>query len=427
MSDSLPDLTADELRARLELYRKEYDALVDDGLKLDLTRGKPAPEQLAESNALLGLPGEADFRAADGTDTRNYGGLQGLAELREIFAPLLDVPVANLVAAGNSSLSLMHECVADSILHGVPGSERPWRREERVAFLAPVPGYDRHFTVCSGLGIELIPVPMTAEGPEMDVVERLVAADPAIKGIWTVPKYGNPTGVTFGDEVVRRLAAMPTAAPDFRIYWDNAYALHHLTDAPDRLADVLALSAEAGNPDRPFVFASTSKVTFAGAGVGFFGSSPANVAWYLKNLGRKSIGPDKVNQLRHVRYLRDGAGVEALMQRHRALLAPKFATVLRVLDEVLHGTGVATWTTPNGGYFISLDVLEGTARRVVALAGQAGIALTPAGAPFPGGNDPRDTNIRLAPSFPSVEELETAMRGVALCALIAAAEKLTTA
>lgn len=424
MSASLRALSADDLNSRLEQYRKEYDALVGEGLKLDITRGKPAPAQLDLSGALLNLPGPDDVKAADGTDTRNYGGLQGLAELRELFAPLIQVPAGQLIAAGNSSLNLMHDCVADSILHGVPGSERPWKDEKRVAFLAPVPGYDRHFAVCQGLGIELIPVAMTADGPDMDEVERLVASDSAIKGIWIVPKYGNPTGITLSEPTVRRLATMTTAASDFRIYWDNAYALHHLTDAPDVLADVLALATQAGNADRVFIFASTSKVTYAGAGVAFLGASPANVAWFLGNLGRKTIGFDKVNQLRHVRYLQDDAGLAALMQRHRALLAPKFERVLAVLDEVLGGTEVAEWTKPNGGYFISLDVLDGTAGRVGQLAKEAGIALTPAGATFPGGNDPRNRNIRLAPSFPTVAELDTAMRGVALCVLLAATEKL---
>ena len=406
----------------IEEYRERYQKLVGEGLKLDLTRGKPAPEQLDLSGALLGLPGVGNFRGG-GTDTRNYGGLQGLPELRKIVAPSLQVPWEQLVAAGNSSLNLMHDTLADAILHGVPGGAAAWKTLPRIAFLAPVPGYDRHFTVCDGLGIELIPVPLTAAGPDLAVVERLVSTDPAIKGIWAVPKYSNPSGVTYSDETVRRLAAMPTAAPDFRIFWDNAYAVHHLTDTPDQLADVLAACAAAGNPDRVFVFGSTSKVTFAGAGVAFFGSSRANVDWYLKNLSRKSIGPDKVNHLRHAAFLQDEAGLAALMQRHRELLAPKFAACTAALEEELAGAGVATWSKPNGGYFITLEVLPGLARRVVQLAGEAGIALTPAGAPFPGGDDPQDSVLRLAPSFPSVDEVSTAMRGVALCVLLAAAER----
>jgi DNA-binding transcriptional MocR family regulator len=406
----------------IEEYRERYQKLVGEGLKLDLTRGKPAPEQLDLSDALLGLPGDGAYRGG-GTDTRNYGGLQGLPELRKIVAPSLQVPWEQLVAAGNSSLNLMHDTLADAILHGVPGGEAPWKTLPRVAFLAPVPGYDRHFTVCDGLGVELIPVPMDSDGPDLDAVERLVAGDAAIKGIWAVPKYSNPTGATYSDETVRRLAAMPTAAPDFRIFWDNAYAVHHLTDTPDQLADVLAACAEAGHPDRVFVFGSTSKVTFAGAGVAFFGSSRANVDWYLKNLSRRTIGPDKVNHLRHAAFLKDEAGLAALMQRHRELLAPKFAACTAALEEELAGKGVATWSKPNGGYFITLEVQPGLARRVVQLAGEAGIALTPAGAPFPGGNDPQDSVLRLAPSFPSVDEVSTAMRGVAVCVLLAAAER----
>ncbi|MFN8076056.1 MAG: aminotransferase class I/II-fold pyridoxal phosphate-dependent enzyme [Kineosporiaceae bacterium] len=422
MVRQLPALSSEELTSAHDAFLAEYETLKSAGLKLDLTRGKPGPDQLDLSEELLTLP--TGHKAADGTDVRNYGGLLGLPELRAIVAPLIDVPVEQLVAGNNSSLEVMHDCVVDAYLHGVPGSERPWKDEPRVAFLAPVPGYDRHFTICAGLGIELIPVPMTATGPDLDVVERLVAEDAQIKGIWCVPKYSNPSGITYSEETVRRLASMPTAAPDFRLFWDNAYAVHHLTDTPDVLADVLTLAAEAGNPDRPFVFASTSKITFAGAGVAFFGSSPANIAWHTGHLSRRSIGPDKVNHLRHAQYLRDAGGLEALMQRHREILEPKFAQVLAILDEKLAGTGVAEWTSPNGGYFISLDVLPGTASRVVELAKAAGIALTPAGAPFPYGKDPDDRNIRLAPSFPSVAEIDTAMRGVATCVLLAAAEKL---
>jgi aspartate/methionine/tyrosine aminotransferase len=417
MSGTTEQLTG--LSGRVEEYRERYQKLVGEGFKLDLTRGKPAPEQLDLSDALLELPGSGNARGG-GTDTRNYGGLQGLPELRKIVAPSLQVPWEQLVAGGNSSLNLMHDCLADAILHGVPGSPAPWKTLPRIAFLAPVPGYDRHFTVCDGLGVELIPVPMNDQGPDLDLVERLVAADPAIKGIWSVPKYSNPSGVTYSAETVRRLAGMPTAAADFRIFWDNAYAVHHLTDQPDQLDDVLAACAAAGHPDRVFVFGSTSKVTFAGAGVAFFGSSPANVGWYLNNLQRKTIGPDKVNQLRHAQFLGDEAGLAALMQRHRELLAPKFAAADQALQEL---AGVATWSKPNGGYFITLQVPPGCARRVVELAGQAGIALTPAGAPFPGGDDPQDSVLRLAPSFPSTEEVAEAMHGVAVCVLLAAAEQ----
>lgn len=399
-----------------------YDELVEQGLKLDLTRGKPSAAQLDLSNAMLSLPGEV-YRAADGTDTRNYQGLQGLTELREIFAPALQVPVDQLIAFGNSSLELMHDTLVHALLAPLPGAERRWVDEERVVFLAPVPGYDRHFGVCERLGIELRSVPMTPEGPDMDVVERLVAEDPSIKGIWCVPKYANPDGAVYSDEVTRRLAAMPAAAPDFRIMWDNAYAVHHLTDEAIEIADVLALAAEAGNPDRPFVFGSTSKITLAGAGVAFLGSSAANVAWWLKLTAKRTIGPDKVNHLRHALFFGDAAGVAAHMAKHRELIAPKFAVLESILTEHFADTPGVSWSTPKGGYFVTLTVPEGTATEIVRLAKAAGIALTPAGATHPGGVDPQDATIRLAPTFPPLDEVEKAMRGVAVCVELALATR----
>jgi len=403
--------------------QRDYAALVERGLSLDLTRGKPSAAQLDLSAPLLGLPGETDFRAADGTDCRNYGGLRGLPELCEIFSGPLQVPADQLVAGGNSSLQLMHDSIVHAMLGVLPGAERRWADEERIAFLCPVPGYDRHFALCERYGIELIPVPMTENGPDLEVVERLAAADAGIKGIWCVPKYSNPDGVSYSDETTARLAAMPTAAPDFRIFWDNAYAVHHLTDEPAEIADILAACAEAGNPDRAFVFGSTSKVTMAGAGVAFFGSSPANVAWFLKYAAKGSIGPDKINQLRHVRFLKDADGVRELMRRHADLIRPKFEAVDRILSQELGGTGLATWSAPKGGYFISLQVPEGCARDVVKRAGEAGIALTPAGATHPYGDDPRDSYIRIAPTYPSQEELELAIQGLATCVRLVGYER----
>ncbi|MFP5022121.1 aminotransferase class I/II-fold pyridoxal phosphate-dependent enzyme [Pseudonocardia phyllosphaerae] len=396
-----------------------YEELKAAGLKLDLTRGKPSSEQLDLSNELLGLPGAGEYRAADGTDTRNYGGGQGLLELREIFAPFLQVPVGQLVAANNSSLELMHDTLVHALLSPVPGAPARWVDAGRVAFIAPVPGYDRHYGVCERLGIELVTVPMTPDGPDMDEVERLVADDPSIKGIWCVPKYSNPDGVVYSDEVVRRLASMPTAAPDFRIMWDNAYAVHHLTEEEIEVADVLALAAEAGNPDRPFVFGSTSKITFAGAGVAFFGASQANVDWWLKLASKKIIGPDKVNHLRHAKFLKDAAGLRAHMAAHRELIAPKFAAVERLLGEAFSDVEGVSWTTPKGGYFVSLTVPDGLASEVVALAKDAGIVLTPAGATHPGGKDPQDATIRLAPTLPPQDEVEKAMAGVVTCVQLA--------
>ncbi|MEU8357914.1 aminotransferase class I/II-fold pyridoxal phosphate-dependent enzyme [Nonomuraea sp. NPDC048882] len=397
--------------------QRDYADLVQRGLSLDLTRGKPSPRQLDLSNAMLTLP--TSYRAADGSDGRNYGNLQGLAELRELFAPLIQVPAGQLVVGGNASLALMHDTIVHALLSPVPGAARRWIEEPEITFLCPVPGYDRHFTICERLGIKMVSVPMTADGPDMDVVERLVAADASVKGMWCVPKYSNPTGVTYSDETVRRLAAMTTAAPDFRLFWDNAYAVHHLTDTPDELADLLALSAEHGHPDRVFVYASTSKVTLAGAGVSFFGSSPENVKWFLHNTSKQSIGPDKINQLRHVEFLRDGAGVAAHMRRHAELVGPKFELVDKVLSERLGG--LATWTSPRGGYFVSLEVPH--AAEVVAKAKAAGIALTPAGATHPYGKDPDDRTIRIAPTFPELDELEQAIEGLATCVRLVADER----
>jgi DNA-binding transcriptional MocR family regulator len=398
----------------------DYDALVAQGMKLDLTRGKPSAAQLDLAAGLLHLPGDR-YTAADGTDTRNYQGLQGLTELREIFAPALQVPVEQLIAFGNSSLELMHDTLVHALLSPLPGAERRWVDEEKVVFLAPVPGYDRHFAVCDRLGIELVAVPMTPEGPDMDVVEQLVAADPSIKGIWCVPKYANPDGVVYSDEVTRRLASMPTAAPDFRIMWDNAYAVHHLTDEAIEVADVLALAAEAGHADRPFVFGSTSKITLAGAGVAFLGASPANVKWWLALTAKRTIGPDKVNHLRHAMFFGDAAGVAAHMAKHRELIAPKFAALEKILSENFADTPGVSWSTPKGGYFVTLTVPEGTATAIVKLAKEAGIALTPAGATHPGGDDPQDAIIRLAPTFPPLDEVEKAMAGVAVCVKLALA------
>jgi DNA-binding transcriptional MocR family regulator len=420
------DLSTDTLTARRNTARGDYAALVERGLSLDLTRGKPSPRQLDLSTELLRLPGDL-HTSADGVDCRNYGGLHGLTDLRVIFSELFQVPLDQLLAAGNSSLEVMHNCIVQALLSTLPGAKGRWVDEERIAFLCPVPGYDRHFALSERFGIEMIPVPMTAEGPDMAEVERLVAEDAGIKGIWCVPKYSNPDGVCYSDDVVRRLASMTTAAPDFRIFWDNAYAVHHLTDDEVEIADLLALCTEHGNPDRAFIFGSTSKITFAGAGVAFFGASPDNVAWLLAGSGKRSIGPDKINQLRHALFLEDTEGVRRHMRRHRELLRPKFDAVDRILREQLGDTGLATWSTPKGGYFVCLDVLDGCAAEVVELAGKAGIALTPAGSTHPYGKDPRDRTIRIAPSYPSIEELESAVDGLATCVRLVGYEKLLSA
>lgn len=419
---SLSDLSPDDLAALHGELTTAYAALVDKGLKLDLTRGKPAPAQLDLSNELLTLPGEGNFRAADGTDVRNYGGGQGLPEIREIFAELLNVPVAQLVAGDNASLGVMHDTLVYSLLKGTVDSAAPWAGEQ-VTFLCPVPGYDRHFALCEQFGIRMEPVDLGPEGPDLETVKQRVADDPSVRGMWIVPTYANPTGSVYSEDVTRELVSMPTAAPDFRIFWDNAYAVHHLTDTERPALDVLGMAAAAGHPNRVFVFASTSKISFAGAGVSFFAGSPDNVAWYLKHLGKRTIGPDKVNHLRHARYFGSADGVRDLMRRHRAIIEPKFVQVETILDERLGGRDVATWTRPEGGYFISLDVPDGCATRVVALAKDAGIAMTGAGAAFPYGKDPRDRNIRIAPTFPSPDDVAAAIEGLCTCVLLAATEQ----
>ena len=400
-----------------------YEAFKAKGLKLNLTRGKPAAAQLDLSAELLALPGASDFTAEGATDCRNYGGLQGLIEVRRLFSGIMGAPPEQIVALNNSSLALMHDVIAYALLKGTCDSPAPWSKQGDIAFLCPVPGYDRHFKICEDYGIRMISVPLHDDGPDMNEVERLLANDPSIKGMWCVPKYSNPTGAIYSDSVIERLAAMRTAAPDFRLFWDNAYAVHHLTAERIQIANILELCARHGNPNRAFVFASTSKVTLAGSGLALFASSKANVKWLLDRMTPRTIGPDKINQLRHARMLKNEAGILALMDRHRALIAPKFEKVLQVFDRELAGIPGVSWTRPKGGYFISLDVPKGCARRVVALAKEAGVELTPAGSTHPYGKDPDDRTIRIAPTFPDLPEVAVAAEGVALCVHLAVAEK----
>jgi DNA-binding transcriptional MocR family regulator len=421
---TLETLSPNDLAAFRDQVHSRYDGFKRRNLKLDLTRGKPSSEQLDLSNGLLALPGGADYLAADKTDARNYGVLQGLPELRALLAPLFGVTPAQIVLGNNSSLALMHDAIAYSLICGTVGSPRPWSREARVAFVCPVPGYDRHFGICQDFGIEMIPVDLGADGPDMDAVERLVRDDAGIKGMWCVPKYSNPTGTVYAASTIERLAAMPAAAPDFRVFWDNAYAVHHLTAERVEIPSLVEACARHGHPNRPFVFGSTSKITLAGAGVALFAGSADNVAWYLGRMGKRTIGPDKLNQLRHVRFLRDTEGLLALMDRHRAITAPKFAAVIEAFERHLAGTGVVSWATPRGGYFISLEVLDGCAKDVVRLATEAGVVLTPAGATYPFGRDPRDRHLRIAPTFPDLATVATAAEGVALCVLLSASTAL---
>ena len=404
-------------------FQENYDAFKARGLKLDLTRGKPSPAQLDLSAGLLSLPGAEDYLAEGGVDCRNYGGLQGLVEVRRLFSGMMGAPAEQVVAANNSSLAMMHDTIVYALLKGTCDSNTPWSKQGEISFLCPVPGYDRHFTICQDYGIRMIPVAMKEDGPDMDEVERLVADDGSIKGMWCVPKYSNPTGTVYSDATVERLAAMKTAAPDFRLFWDNAYAVHHLTSRPVEIANILELSARHGHPNRPFVFASTSKITLPGAGLALFAGSKDNVKWLLARLVPRTIGPDKINHLRHVRFLKDNEGIEKLMDAHRALIAPKFQKVLDTFAEKLSGVADVSWTRPKGGYFICLEVGKGCAQRVVSLAKEAGVVLTPAGATHPYGKDPDDRTIRIAPTFPELAEVAQAAEGVTICVLLAAAEK----
>jgi len=396
-------------------YQQLFQAFKQKGLKLDMSRGKPAPEQLDLSNALLERCD--NFLAADGTDTRNYGALVGLPEARALFSDLLDVPAAQVVVDGSSSLSLMHDVIAYHMLYGAPGQTR-WAQQE-ISFLCPVPGYDRHFAICAALGIKMINIALTESGPDMDSVEKLVAQDASIKGMWCVPQYSNPSGTVYSADTVRRLASMHTAAADFRLLWDDAYRFHHLSESRPSIPNMLDECAQAGNPDRAFVFASTSKISFAGSGLAALAASTTNIAWWQRHASVRSIGPDKLNQLRHVRYLKDRAHVESLMERHRQLLQPKFEAVHAQFSQHLSGMPQVSWSHPLGGYFIDLITPPGMAKRTVALAKELGIVLTDAGAAFPYSNDPQDKHIRIAPSFPSLSEITLAAEGVALALRVA--------
>ncbi len=422
---SYREYSVEQLRSLQAELSQQYSDAKSADLKLDLTRGKPCREQLDLSNELSTVLSDHNYISVDGIDVRNYGCPEGLAEMRALFAELLGTDRQNIIAAGNSSLNLMYDTLARAMLFAVPGADRPWSKAEKIRFICPVPGYDRHFFLTASFGIEMINVPMLPTGPDMDQVEALVASDPSIKGMWLVPVYSNPDGITTSPETCRRLAAMKTAAPDFRLFWDNAYFVHHLyPENKESVPDIIDLCAENGHPDRVFEFASASKITFAGAGVACLASSQNNLAWVRRHMAIQSIGPDKVNQLRHVRFLKNKAGVEAIMAKHALILRPKFETALKILDQQLNGTGTCCFNHPRGGYFISLFVTPGTANEVVKLAAEAGVQLTPAGNPYPYGKDPENSNIRLAPSFPSISELETAVKVLCTCIKLAAVNKL---
>ncbi len=418
-------LNRESLNETLEKLNESYEDYKSRRLKLDMTRGRPCEEQLALSMKMLDYPcSEDDCKTAAGVDTRNYGIIDGIPEAKELFAKMLEVSPSEVILGGNSSLSMMYDTISRAMLLGVYGSPEPWVRLPKVKFLCPSPGYDRHFAITELFGIEMITVEMKNDGPDMDAVERLAAEDPAIKGIWCTPKYSNPDGITYSDEVVDRLAGMKTAAPDFRIFWDNAYVVHHLTDEPDKLKNIMEACKAAGNADRVFIFASTSKITFPGSGIAMMAASENNVKVIKKQLGIKTIGPDKLNQLRHVKFLKDIQGIEAQMKKHAVIIKPKFDVVLNILDKELSGKNISSWNKPNGGYFISFNTMPGCASKVVAMCADAGVAFTPAGATFPYGKDPHDKNIRIAPTIPTMDELETAINLLCICVQIISIRKL---
>ena len=412
-----------ELRQVLSGLRERYRAFRERKLDLNMTRGKPGTDQLELSAGMAGLVGPgAGFVSEEGLDCRNYGSPLGLSEMRRLMGSLMEAPAENVIVGGNSSLAMMFDTVACGMTHGFSGCA-PWAGQKGLKFLCPSPGYDRHFAVTEYFGFDLVAVPMTASGPDMDNVEELVK-DPSVKGIWCVPKYQNPTGVTFSDETVRRFASLRPAAEDFRIFWDNAYCVHDLTETPDRLLSLWGECAKRGRRNLAFFFASTSKITYPGAGVAALAAGDEDFAVLKRRYFFQTIGPDKLNQLRHCRLLKDRDGVLRHMARHRELLAPKFAAVSAKLNAELGGKNIACWSEPRGGYFVSVDVMEGCAKRVVRLCAEAGVKLTGAGATYPYGRDPKDSNIRLAPTYPPVSELTQAMDLFCLCVQIAAAEKL---
>ncbi len=418
-------MTRKELMAQKAELERQFAEAGRKGLQLDMSRGKPEPAQLDMGMGLLdALNSDSDMKCMEGLDTRNYGLMDGITEAKHLMADVMGTSAKNVIVFGNSSLSIMYDMISRSVTHGVMGST-PWCKLDKVKFLCPVPGYDRHFAITQHFDIEMIPIPMTADGPDMDLVEKYVSEDETVKGIWCVPKYSNPQGVTYSDETVKRFALLHPAAKDLRIYWDNAYAVHHLyEDKQDTLLEILGECEKAGNPDIVYEFCSTSKISFSGAGIAAMATSPANLADVKKTLTLRTIGYDKVNQLRHARYFKNLEGMRAHMRKHADIIRPKFEAVLSVLDKELGGLGIGEWTKPLGGYFISFEAMEGCAKEIVAKCKELGVVLTGAGATFPYGKDPKDSNIRIAPTYPTAEEMAQATDVFVLCVKLVSVEKL---
>ncbi|WP_302625117.1 aminotransferase class I/II-fold pyridoxal phosphate-dependent enzyme [uncultured Eubacterium sp.] len=420
-------LSKEELNEELNNLKAEYAKICETEINLDMSRGKPGPDQLELTMGMFDiLNSSSELIASNGLDCRNYGLLDGIPEAKKMMADIMEVSPENVIVYGNASLNIMYDSVSRAFTHGIMG-ETPWCKLDKVKWLCPVPGYDRHFAITEYFGIEMINIPMSEEGPDMDMVEKLVSEDAAIKGIWCVPKYANPTGISYSDEVVKRMAALKPAAKDFRIFWDNAYAIHHLYEdenRQDKILNILEECEKAGNPDMVYEFASTSKISFSGSGVAALASSKANLEEIKTQLAIQTIGFDKINQLRHARYFKDFEGMKAHMMKHADKMRPKFQAVLKMFEEELKGADIATWTNPNGGYFISLDVMNGCAKKIVKMCKDAGMVLTGAGATYPYGKDPEDKNIRIAPSYATPEELIEASKILICCTKIATIEKM---
>ena len=417
-------MNKNELLELKQQAEKEYEKLCAKGLKLDMSRGKPAPAQLDLSIDMLTHCLDGEYFSENGTDCRNYGVLDGIEEAKQLCMPMLGVNHDEIIIGGNSSLQLMYDTIARAMLLGVLGGDKPWSKNEKVKFLCPAPGYDRHFAICQSMGIEMITVPYKADGPDMDIVEKLVAEDELIKGIWCVPMYSNPEGITYSDEVVKRFADLSPKAKDFRIFWDNAYCVHHLTDTPDHLLNLLSEAKKTGKENMVYMFTSTSKISFPGGGLAVIGASAENIKFIKSQMTYQTIGYDKLNQLRHARFFKDFDGIKAHMEKHKAIIAPKFEIVLNTLEKEIAPTGFGSWHKPNGGYFVSFNGLDGTAKRTVELCKNAGVVLTGAGATYPYGIDPEDKNIRIAPTYPTPDELQQAMEVFCVAVKLAACEVL---